>query len=157
MKLSRFGFNLVVLIYLAPLVAMDFIGNTLNTGLVSEMYYYKTMVDGCLVAYALWEMFTDQGTTSVAAARARAQSPNDTVVSFEKLSSWEYIYAAFLCVYAAANWYELHMINKESTGLVSIATLAWSFFSLAVAILAAVQFWRIKSGAIVELSHKVTG
>lgn len=154
MNLTRFGFNMLVAVYLIPLVIIDFVGNTVSTGFQSELYYYKTMFDGLLLAYAIWELFTDNGTASVSHAQHRVAS-GDSVVSFDNISAAEYIYCLFLCVYAAANWWELHLINREATGIVSMASLVWSFMSLAVCILSAVQFYRIKSGALVELKHRV--
>lgn len=155
MKLTRFGFNILVFFWLLPLVLIDIIGNTINTGTTSEFYYYKAMFDGLLIAYALYELFTDSGTANVQTAKARQDKQEDTVVSFGQIAAFEYVYCLFLAAYAVVNWWSLHMINKEATGVASMASLVWSFVSLAVALLAALQFWRLKSGQLVELTHKV--
>jgi hypothetical protein len=154
MHLTRMGFNALVIVWLAPLVMLDFVGNTISTGFWSDVFFYKMLADGLLVGYAFWECSHGQ-TTSLANAKARVADRHDDVVSFENIGAIEYVYCVVLCVYAIANFVVLHGMNKESTGLESIATLAWSFVSLAVAILAAVQFWHLKSGKIVELTHKV--
>lgn len=154
MHLTKFGFNVLVVIYLAPLMLINFIGNTVSTGWDSDYYYYKSIFDGCLIAYALWQL-THEQTASVNNARARQSDHSDDVIGFEKLGAVEYLYCALLSVYAAVNWWILHAINQASTGLVSMLTMIWSLMSIAVCILAAVQFYHIKSGAIVALKKKV--
>jgi hypothetical protein len=153
--MTRFGFNLLVMIYLAPLVLMDIVGNTISTGTASDFFYYKSMFDGLLIAYAAYELWSDNGTASHSVAKRRAEDHDDQVVSFEKIASIEYIYCIFLAVYALGNWYTLHEINANSTGVESIGSLVWSFVSIAVAILSGIQFYRLKSGALVELKHKI--
>ena len=155
MHLTRLGFNLFVVAYLAPLVFMDIAGNTLSTGAASDFFYYKSMFDGVLIAYALYEAFAKGATASVSAAKARVADAQDDVVNFGQIHSIEWSYCLLLSVYAAVNWYFLHGINKESTGFISIATLVWSFVSLAVCILAAMQFYNLKSGKIVELRKQI--
>jgi hypothetical protein len=154
MHLTRAGFNLAVVIWLLPLVLVDFIGNTTSTGMWSDIYYFKCIFDGLLVAYALYQMFLP-ATANIKEARARVQNRSDDVVEFENLGAIEYIYCGSLCLYAAGNWFFLHQINITSTGLLSIMTLAWSILSVVVAIVSAVQFWHLKSGSIVELKKRV--
>lgn len=155
MHLTRTGYNFFVAIWLAPLILFDFVGNSISTGTASDFYYYKFMADCLILAYALWQMFGRAATTSASNAQARANDHSDEVIGFEKLGAAEYLYCAILVVYAAANWFQLHLINKESTGAISVATLVWSFVSLLVAVLSAIQFYHLKSGVIVELKHKV--
>ena len=150
MKLTRTGFNLLVVAWLIPIVALDIISNTTLTGDVSDIYYYKTMADGLLIAYALFQAFGRGQTVT----KHTAQN-DDTVASFEKIAAWEYVYCLLLAVYAAVNWFGLHMINKESTGLTSIGSLIWSFVSLAVLLLSLIQFWHLKSGAIVQVKKRI--
>ena len=154
MHLTRLGYNVVVAIWLLPMALIDFIGNTITTGHESEMYYYKFMVDGLLVAYAIWQCFRP-ATSNIETAGRRVRAQDDEVVSFEKLGAVEYIYCALLFLYALGCWYTLHTINVNSTGAISMGSLIWSFLSIAVAVLSAVQFYHLKSGAIVELKHKV--
>lgn len=153
--MTRFGFNALVVVYLAPLLLLDIVGNTVNTGQTSNFYYYKSMFDGLLIAYAIWELLTDPGTTHVEHAKMRADDAQDTVMSFEKIGTFEYVYCAFLCLYAIGNWWTLHQFNSTATGMASIGSLIWSLVSIAVALLSAIQFYRLKSGALVELKHKV--
>lgn len=155
MHLTRTGYNALVAIWLAPLILLDFYGNTVSVGVQSDYFYYKTMVDGLLLAYACYQMFFATATASAATAQARTNDHRDDVVSFERLGAAEYLYCALLVVYAGVNWYAMHEINKSSVGFASIASLVWSIVSVAVAILSAVQFYHLKSGAIVELKHRV--
>lgn len=155
MHLTRFGFNILVIVYLAPLVFMDIAGNTMSTGLESDFYYYKSMFDGALIVYALYEAFFKGATATVSAARARVADRHDDVADFSNIHALEYIYCLVLSAYAAVNWYLLHQINKTSTGLTSTSTLVWSFLSLGICILAGLQFYNLKSGKIVELRKKI--
>jgi hypothetical protein len=154
MHLTRAGFNLVAAIWLAPLVIVDFVGNTVSTGIWSDVYYYKCIFDALILAYAVYQM-TRPSTANIKTARAQVADHNDDVVAFENLSAIEYIYCGTLAVYAAGNWWFLHGVNANSTGMLSVITLVWSIFSVVVAILAGIQFWHLKSGAIVELKKRV--
>lgn len=154
MHLTRAGYNGLVIIWLIPIIFADLFGNTVNTGVTSDLYYYKFMADCLLAMYALYQCFRGQ-TASLETARARVSDHKDDVMSFENIGAAEYIYCAVLVVYAAFNWYELHSLNTASTGTMSLLTLVWSFVSLAVIILSAVQFWNLKSGKIVALKKSV--
>jgi hypothetical protein len=154
MHLTRFGFNALVAVYLAPLLLIDLIGNMLFTDAQSDYFYYKAILDGCLLAYAFYQL-SKPPTATIKAAQAKVNDRNDDIASFEDLSSIEYIYCLLLSAYAAVNWWFLHDLNKHSTGLVSMGTLIWSILSIAVTVLAAIQFYRLKSGTLVELKKKV--
>lgn len=155
MHLTRFGFNMLVSVYLAPLVLIDIIGNTLSEGSASDYYYFKAFLDGLLLAFAVYQLSRGSETATIASARARANDHRDEVVSFENISAIEWIYCLILSGYSAVNWFFLHDMNKHSQGLVSMGTLIWSFVSIVVAILAGIQFYRLKSGALVELQKKI--
>ena len=155
MKLTRTGYNFFVLVWLAPLILFDYVGNTIYTGVESDFYYYKFMADCAIAFYACWQIFGRAQTASAATAKARVHDNDDAVIGFEKLGAMEYLYCLVLMAYSAGNWYELHLINKASTGIVSTGTLLWSFASLIVAFLSAVQFYHLKSGAIVQLKHRI--
>lgn len=154
MKLTHTGYNLVVAIWLAPIVLFDFIANTIYTGRESQIYYFKCMLDAVLLLYALYTAYSAD-TASVASARARTAAKDDSVVSFENVGAWEYIYCGLLVLYAGGNWYSLFQMNSNSTGIISVAALIWSILSLVVGFLSMVQFYHLKSGAIVQLQHKV--
>lgn len=113
-----------------------------------------SIFDGFLFAYACWQMFNGQ-TAHINTASARKKDSTDEVIGFDNIGAVEYIYCALLSAYGAANWYFLHQINANSTGAVSVLTLVWSILSIAVTVLAAVQFYHLKSGAIVELKKRV--
>ena len=154
MKLTRFGFNTLVAIYLAPLLLIDLVGNMLYTDAQSDYFYYKAILDGALMAYSLYQL-TRPPTASVTKARAQINDRNDEVASFEDLGAIEYIYCLLLSAYSAVNWYFLHALNKNSTGLISMGTLIWSILSIAVCVIAAIQFWHLKQGSIVELKKRI--
>jgi hypothetical protein len=156
MHLSRFGFNLLAAVYLAPLLCIDIVGNTFSEGDASDLYFYKAAFDGLLLAFAVYQMVFGAETATASSARARQADHSDAVVAFENLGAIEWVYCALLSGYAAVTLDFLHDINKHSTGLLSMATLIWSFLSIVVAILAGIQFYRLKSGAIVELQKRIT-
>lgn len=158
MHLTRFGFNMIVAVYLAPLVFIDFIGNAMVEGAMSDYYYYKFMLDAALLVVALAQLFRGE-TAHVDHARDRTRgdvgSLDEEVVGFSNVSSLEYLYCGALSAYAAVNWYFLHAINKASTGVLSMTSLAWSMLSIAICVLAAIQFYHLKSGTIVELRKRI--
>ena len=154
MHLTRFGFNVVVLVYLVPLVFLTFVGNTVTEGTLSDVFYYGTMGLGGLILFAGYELFHGQ-TASISVAQGRQSDHKDEVIGFENVGAYEYIYCAVLVLISGGCWFWLHDINKHSTGILSMASLAWSFMSLLIAVLSAVQFWHLKSGTIVELKKRV--
>lgn len=156
MHLTRFGFNMLVIVYLAPLLLIDLIGNMMYTDAQSDYFYYKALLDGCLLAYSIYQL-TRPATASISNAKKQqvAADSNDEIVTFESLGAMEYIYCLMLSAYSAVNWYFLHDLNKHSTGLVSMGTMIWSILSIAVAVVAFIQFWHLKSGNIVELKKRV--
>jgi hypothetical protein len=155
MHLTRLGFNVVVMIYLAPLIFLDVIGNTMATGSSSDYYFWLLIVDGGLFAFALWQSFAAQPTANIHTARAAVADPNDEVMSFENLSSVEYIYCGILVLYGVANFFILHALNKQVTGIESLATLIWSLASIIIAVVAAIQFYHLQKGNIVALKKQV--
>jgi hypothetical protein len=153
--LTRFGFNSIVLVWLVPALIMSIYGNTVSTGVASDIYYWMTGIDAGLILYALFQLFRSDDTMSVKEAARRKNDSHDEVVSFENLGSIEYIYCAVLVILAVGSWWFHHSINKDSTGILSIATLIWSWLDLLIAVVSAFQFYRLKSGAIVEVSKKL--
>ena len=154
MSLTRTGFNTLVLVWLIPALLMDIVGNTTATGSMSDFYYFKAMADALLSAYAFWQLFRGETMTRTEAAR-KANDSSDSVITFDNLGAVEYIYCAVLVILALGSFWFHHDINKNSTGALSIASLIWSWLDLAVAALAGIQFWRLKSGAIVSVSRKL--
>lgn len=156
MKITRFGFSLLVLIWLVPVALIDIYGNTVNTGQTAQLYYFATLFDGLLGAYAAFQLFRPE-TADRGWAQNRVNDPSDTVVEFVNPSAIEWIYCAILAVYALVNFYADYRMNTEATGLASIASMLWSYVSIAVAIVSGIQFYHLKSGSIVELKHKALG
>jgi hypothetical protein len=144
--LARFGFNLLVAIYLAPLIVLQILANSEATGRQSDMHYYAALATALLLGYAVWGLLTDKRTMSHRQVDGEAGAAN--------LGSADHVYCVFLALFAAVNWYVLYQANRDMTGLPSIGTLVWSFMSLIVLILALVQFWNMKSGRLVKLTRK---
>jgi hypothetical protein len=154
MTLTRFGFNALAAIYLIPLLIIDIVGNAMTTGSQSDQFFYKCLFDGLLLAYAIYTT-TRPATATVSTARAKKDDHRDEVVSFENLGTIEWVYCLILAMYAIFNFISLHALNKEAQGLMALCTLIWSFLSLAVCVLALIQFYRIKSGSLVELKSRI--
>jgi hypothetical protein len=155
MHINRFGFNLVAAIYLAPLIIIDIVCNGIYEGAQSDFYFFKAGLDGILIAIAVYYLF-QAPTASVANARAKVNDRNDEIVSTAAIGAIEWIYCLILCLYSIANFIWLHAINRSVTGFLAPCTLIWSFLSIAVAALAALHFYHLKSGAIVELQKRIT-
>jgi hypothetical protein len=147
--LTRFGFNLLVAVYLAPLIVLQIFANSEATGGTSDMHYYAALATALLLGYAVWGLLADKGTMS-----RRHVDQIDGEASAANLGSADHVYCVILALFAVVKWYVLFQANRDMTGLPSIATLVWSFMSLIVLILALVQFWNMKSGRLVKLTRK---
>ena len=155
MHLTRTGWHAVASLYLIPLVFIGIIGNSTATGAESEIYYWSTLFCGLLAAYAVIAMFAGAETMSADSARSAKNSSKDDVVAFDNLHSIEFIYDAVLCLVAVGMFFYMHSINKNTTGLMSLVSMLWSYFSLGIAVLSAWQFWGMKSGQIVQVTRKL--
>lgn len=155
MHLTKFGFNSLVIVWLIPALLMDVLGNTTATGAESDLFYWKSIFDALLCAYAVWQIFGGEELHTVSDARRRVNDHRDEVVSFENLGALEYIYCGVLVLVALVSWWFHHQVNLNSTGLISIASLVWSWLDIAVAIVSGIQFWKIKSGAVVSLTKRL--
>jgi hypothetical protein len=149
--LTRCGFNLIVAIYLAPLLVIQILENVETSGAASDLHYFAALATALLLGYTVWSMVADKGTVS---RRVAALDEAEGEASAAKLGTADHAYCIILGLYALVNWYVLYRINHVTTGLISFATIVWSFMSMIVLILAAVQFWNIKSGRLVTLSRK---
>lgn len=155
MHLTRFGFNAIVLVWLVPAIIMGFIGNATTEGTTSDIYYWFTLFSVALAIYAGIQCFREDNTMSAHEASRRRDDHRDDVVSFENIDALEYIYCGVLVVLALGSWWFHHSVNKNSTGLLSVATMIWSWLDLIVAVVAGLQFYRLKSGAIVSVTKKL--
>jgi hypothetical protein len=142
---TRFGFNLLVAVYLAPLIVLQILANSEATGGESDMHYYAALATALLLGYAVWGLLTDKGTMS-----HRQVDQIGGEVSAANLRSADHVYCVILALFGVVNWYVLYQANRDMTGLPSIATLVWSFMSLIVLILALLQFWNMRSGRLVN-------
>jgi hypothetical protein len=149
--LTRCGFNLIVAIYLAPLLGIQILENVETSGAESDLHYFAALATALLLGYAVWSMVADKGTLS---HRVAALNEAEGEASAAKLGTADHAYCIILALYALVNCYVLYRINHVATGLTSVTTIVWSFISLIVLILALVQFWNIKSGRLVTPSRK---
>src|ERR1700734_2654111 len=155
MHLTRFGFTAIVLVGLIPSLVFFIAGNAIATGTASDMFYWMTAITVALIAFAVFQIMRPDNTMSRKEATRRSHDSHDDVVSFENIATFEYIYCGALVVLAIGSWWFHHGINKDSTGFLAIGTLIWSFVDLIVACIAGFQFYRLKSGAIVEVAKKI--
>jgi hypothetical protein len=162
MKLTRFGFNFMVLCWAAPLCIIAIGGNTMATGSDSRRFLFEAVVYAVIAVYAFIQLVSGGKTMSRAAATAAKADPNDAVVSFENINALEYIYCAVIVIIAAFTCWQMFAINDTNSatisagsGALSIIALFWMILSGAVCLFSALQFWHLKSGAIVEVSHRV--
>jgi len=147
--LTRFGFNLLVAVYLSPLVVLQILANSEATGGESDMHYYAALATALLLGYAVWGLLADRSTTW-----HRQVDQIDGEASASNLGAADHVYCVILALFAVVKWYVLYQANRDMTGLPSIATLVWSFMSLIVLILALVQLWNMKTGRLVKLTRK---
>ncbi len=150
--LTRFGSNLAMLVWLGTLILfVDIPGNTVNTGSVSDLYFFKSMLDALLI---LWTCGMIWGSGSVTTA-AKASAQSTEVFDIKSLGAVEYIYFAIMTIYGLVNLYFHHEINASSTGATSVLTLFWAFFDLAVAALSAMQFYQMTQGTLVRVTKQI--
>lgn len=155
MILTRFGFNVVVLVWLVPMLAIDVYGNTTTTGISSELYYYAAIFHGLLALFAGYQLTRKSELMTEAKAKSKVADPEDAVVSFKHLGAGEFVYCGVLAVSALVAWWCHHALNKDSTGAMSVVSLLWSWLDILIAGLAGFQFHKLKSGAIVQVAHKI--
>jgi len=151
--MTRFGFNLLVAVYLAPLMVLQILANSERTGVASDMHYYAALATALLLGHAVWGLLIDRGTMSRRVAARQADQVAGEA-SATNLGAPDQVYCVILALFAAVNWYVLHQVNRATTGLPSVASFVWSLMSLIVLILAIVQFWNMKSGRLVMLTRK---
>jgi large-conductance mechanosensitive channel len=136
-------------------VILDLWSNASVTGDSSEVYFIKALIDGLLIAFALFMAYGMGKTATRERAAIEVKDTSNNITAFENVASWEYIYCGVLVVYALLNAYGLHAINRDATGIAAFLSLIWTFVSLAVAIFAAIQFYHLKQGDIVALKKKI--
>lgn len=155
MHLSRKGFNLTVLIWLAPAIAMAIYGNTASTGAESDLYFWATGIFGGLAAYATFQFMRDDYTSAGTKARAKTQGGDDDLVSLDNIGALEYLYCAVLCLVAIGSFFYHHHVNKDATGIMAVATLVYSYFDILIAIVSGAQFWQLKATSIKAASKSL--
>jgi len=126
------------------------------TGIWSDLYFYKVFLDGALIWWTI--LYLKDDLTGAVVTQTRAQqkmSKADESIVQVDIGTLEYVYYAFLTLYGFGNLYFHHMINKDSTGFLSIGTLILSMADVAVAAIAIVNFWHLASGKLVRLQKQL--
>src|SRR5882672_6368054 len=158
LRLTQFGYNTTVAIWLLPIFALAAYGNATSTGSASDLYAIVAAVSLVLLAFHAVAAWNSSGqTASSTEARQRVQSthPDDAaVVSFENLSAWKWAICLLVSILAVVSAGIHYGINRSSEGGVATFMLFYAFIDLAVAWVAFSQFWAIKKGQIVQLTNK---
>lgn len=166
MFLTRKGYHTLVIAWLGLMIVIDVIANTVFTGVMSELYFWKILLDGVLIwwtaAYLKEDMagnVLSSGQAAVEKARlarqANLRGDESVVGTIESLSAIEYIYYFFLLAYGGANFIFHHAINKSSTGPLSITTLVLSAVDGVILVVAAINLWNMYSGNVVRFSKSL--
>ena len=145
MRLSRKGFNFLVLVWLAPAIAMAMYGNTVSTGATSDLYFWATGIFAALALFAIVQFSRGDYASNDAKRRASA---TDDLVSLDNIGAFEYIYCAVLALVAVGSFFYHHHVNKEAEGVLSVVTLLYSYFDLLIAGVSGLQFWRLKADSV---------
>jgi len=157
MLLTRFGYHSLVIVWLAVLGLVDVVGNTMLTGVMSDVYFYKVFLDGALIWWTALYVKEDLGGQVVSSSSKKATATDhagDPVIKIN-LGSSEYIYYGFLAFYGCGNLYFHHTINKASTGVVSMSTLIMSIVDVVIAAVALINVYQVASGKFVRLQQRL--
>lgn len=168
MFLTRKGYHTLVIAWLGLMIVIDVIANTVFTGIMSELYFWKILLDGVLIwwtgAYLKEDMeggVLSSGQAAVEKARLarqanmNAKGDESVVGTIESLGAIEYIYYFFLLAYGGANFIFHHAINKSSTGPLSLTTLVLSMVDGVILAVAAINLWNMYSGNVVRFSKSL--
>jgi hypothetical protein len=141
--MTKFAFALLTCIWLAPMVILDFIGNSTATGFASDAYLAAFAIHGLLTLWAGIQLWGDAHPVAPGEHAHKAK----VAIELPDIAAMEHIFCALLFVVALAGAWEHHSVNKESTGIVSMGALLWFFFDLVMAFVSGVQFWHLKGQA----------
>ncbi len=163
MFLTRFGYHALVVAWLGVMAFIDVIANTMLSGLESDIYFYKVFLDGALIWWTILFLKEDLSGSIVSSSSSRAgragiidpDRGHEAVIKVD-LGAAEYIYYGFLAMYSLGNLYFHHAINKNSTGVVSMATLVLSMVDVVIAAVALINFYQVASGKLVKLQQRVS-
>ncbi len=165
MLLTRLGYHSLVIGWLAILGFVDLVANTSLTGIMSDIYFYKVFLDLGLIYWTYLFLKEDLSGTVVSASSRQAQQARQQVqaavdrgheaIAKVELGSSEYIYYGFLVVYGLGNFYFHHAINKESAGILSLATLIISVADMTVSGIAGLNFYQVAAGKFVRLQQRL--
>jgi hypothetical protein len=156
MHLTRKGFNLVVLLWLAPIAVMSLYGNMTTEGALSDLYFYAFGASLALAAFAGIQMMRDDYTANGVAQKKTPGRPSSDLVNLENVGALEYVYCAVLCLIAVGAFFFHHHVNKETTGLLSLMTLIYSYFDFFITAVSGYQFWTLKGAAVKAAAQKAS-
>jgi hypothetical protein len=160
LKFSQFGYNTTVAVWLVPATIMAFVQNANTHGAVSKFYAIVAMGLLALAIYHAIMAYQSSGTTaskSDAERRVRSNASQDVaVVDYEKLAAWKWVVCFAVGVLALYQGFAHFQMNSDYEGFASTFMLIYTGVDAVIAYLAFSQFWAIKSGQIVELTHKAS-
>src|SRR6266481_5537968 len=102
LKLTQFGYNTSVAIWLIPVVGLAFWRNANSTGVESDFYAIAALVCLALFGFAAWSAYQSSGQTATrhVASQRVADRTDAAVVSFENLSAWKWMFCLLIGVIA---------------------------------------------------------
>lgn len=157
-RLTQFGYKVTVAIWLAPLLGIALWGNGHSQGLLSDAYAFSAFICFALMVYSVIGAYQMSGQTATRQdAQNRVNDRNDAaVLSFENLSTWQWMYCLLVAILAAAATIASYSMNRNAEGLLATFFLIYTVVNAAIAWVSFSQFWAIKSGKIVELSNRAS-
>lgn len=157
MRLSQFGFNVIVAAWLLPFTLSAWYGNAHSTGVMSDLYALAALICTALLGYAVWSAYAAGKTTTPSPSVQPEQGDDVAIsVSFEKLGAIKWVYCLIvsgMAVFAAIMHY---LMNRDAQGFLATLFLVYALVDIGIAFVSFNQFWAIKSGKIMELSNKAS-
>jgi len=160
LKLSQFGYNSFVAGWLVPATIMAFINNANSHG--NESKFYAIVALGLAAACGYhgimsWLSFGQTATRTDAERRKNSQAQADVaVVDYEQLAAWKWVMCLLVAALAVYQVFVHFQMNSDYEGFASTFMLIYMAVDAAVAYFALTQFWAIKSGQVVALTHKAS-
>jgi hypothetical protein len=153
MKVTRLGFAIASIVWLILLLLfIDIVGNSRTLGIISDIFFLKILIDVVLIAWTGLMIYT--GKNLISAPTLNIETKSTDIISFEKLSTIEYVYYGVLAIYALFNLISHYVVNRNSVGASAVFSIFWSVFDLVIAIIAGWQFYLMQKGNIVKLVAK---
>src|SRR6266850_627816 len=120
LRLTQFGYNTTVAIWLLPIFALAAYGNASTTGSISDFYAIGAAISLVLLAFhaiAAWNSSGQTASATEAHQRVQSKHPDDAaVVSFENLSAWKWAICLLVSILAVVSAGIHYSINRSSEG-----------------------------------------